>query len=218
MSDSANVSSIDAVCQFAMAVAKFQEEARLSLTAMDSQLRQVQGWLEQDRPVFWKLEIETCTRNVTDARNRLHQCRMRRVGDFRPTCFEEQKDVEQAKRNLEFAQKQIPTVKRWSIAAQHEANEFHGRASQMIMILEREIPRLLALLRFAVDRLEAYTTVSTPATVSASSRLTSLIAQIEANVLASQNLPSQNTETSAAVSVEDSSGSPDIHSEQETPE
>lgn len=179
MSDTANISSLDAICRFAAAVVQFQTEARLCLTAMDSQLRQTQFWLERDRPSFWKREIEACTRAIADARVRLHQCRMRRVGDFRPTCFEEQKDLEQAERNLNYSQKQIPTVKRWQIAALHEANEFHGRSSQMIQALERELPRLLALLKFAIDRIETYAAVQTPTGSAAASRLNELAEELQ---------------------------------------
>jgi hypothetical protein len=81
---------------------------------------------------------------------------MRRVGDFRPSCIEEVKDLEAARRRTHFAQKQIPVVKRWRIAASHEANEFHGRSAQLVQILEREIPRLLALLQKSVERIESY--------------------------------------------------------------
>ena len=113
MSNSANVNSVDAIRQFAAAVAKFQEEARLCLNMMDAQLRQILFWLERDRPGFWKHEIENCMREVADARVRLHQCRMRKLGDFRPSCIEEVKDLEKSRNDVEFAQKQIPNVKRW---------------------------------------------------------------------------------------------------------
>ena len=84
MGRSANVTSTDAIRQFAAAVLAFQEEARMCLTVLDSQLRHILFWLEQDRPQFWKREIENCSREMTEARVRLHQCRMRRLGDFRP--------------------------------------------------------------------------------------------------------------------------------------
>jgi hypothetical protein len=162
MSQSANVSSIDAIRHFAAAVISFQEEARLCLSSMDAQLRQIIFWLERDRPLFWKREIENCMRDISDARVRLHQCRMRRLGDFRPSCIEEVKDLEKAKHDMEFAQKQVPNVKRWHGEASHEANEYHGRAAQLVQSVEREIPRLLALLAFTVDRLEAYAALHTP--------------------------------------------------------
>ena len=162
MGQSANVTSVDAIRQFAASVIAFQEEARLCLTMLDSQLRQILFWLERDRPSFWKREIENCLRDIADARVRLHQCRMRRMGDFRPSCIEEVKDLEAAQKAMEFGQKQIPNVKRWNIEAAHEGNEYHGRAAQLVQSLEREIPRLLAILAFTIDRLDAYAAVTTP--------------------------------------------------------
>ncbi len=180
MGNSANVSSIDAIKQFAAAVVAFQEEARLCLSTMDAQLRTILFWLERDRPMFWKREIENCVRDMTDARVRLHQCRMRRMGDFRPSCIEEVKDLEKAKHDIEFAQKQIPIVKRWHGEASHEANEYHGRAAQLVQSVEREIPRLLAMLAFTVDRLEAYAAVHTPSGIPDTAFLKTLSDDIQA--------------------------------------
>ena len=138
MSNSANVNSVDAIRLFAAAVMKFQEEARLCLSMMDAQLRQILFWLERDRPGFWKHEIENCMREVAEARVRLHQCRMRRMGDFRPSCIEEVKDLEKSQHDVEFAQKQIPNVKRWFGEATHEAEEYRGRAAQLTQAVERD--------------------------------------------------------------------------------
>ena len=162
MSGSANVNSVDAIRAFAAAVVKFREEARLCLTMMDAQLRQILFWLERDRPGFWKREIENCMREVAEARVRLHQCRMRKLGDFRPSCIEEVKALEKSRNDVEFAQKQVPRIKRWFGEATHEAEEYRGRAAQLTQAVERDLPRLLALLKFTVDRLEAYAAVSSP--------------------------------------------------------
>lgn len=162
MTSSANVTSTDSIRRFAAAVISFQEEARTCLAVLDSQLRQLLMWLEQERPGFWKREAERCLQEMNSARVRLHQCKMRRFGDFRPSCIEEQKDFEQATRNLELAQRQMPNVRRWSIEAGQEANEFRSRTGQLAQLVEREIPQLLAILAFTVDRIEAYAAVSTP--------------------------------------------------------
>ncbi len=162
MSQSAHVRSLDSVRQFAASVALFQEEARLCVSSLEMQLQKILGWLERDRPAFWKREVEICYRNISEARVRLHQCQMRRHGDFKPTCFEEKKDLEKAKKEMEFAQKQIPVVKHWNMAAHREANEYRGRSSQMTQLIERDLPRLLALLHHAIDRLEAYGDVAGP--------------------------------------------------------
>lgn len=162
MNNSANVTSTDSIRKFAAAVISFQEEARTCLAVLDSQLRQILMWLEQDRPGFWKREVERCLQEMNSARVRLHQCKMRRFGDFRPSCIEEQKDFEQATRNLELAQRQVPNVRRWSIEAGQEANEFRSRTGQLAQLVERDVPQLLALLAFAVDRIEAYAAIAPP--------------------------------------------------------
>jgi hypothetical protein len=163
MSRSANVHSTDALRRFAAALQVFQDEARSCLQMLDGQLRQMTLWLEQDRPVFWKREIERCMREMTEARVRLHQCRMRRIGDFRPSCIEEVKALEQSRRDLEFAQHQLPLLKRWHAEVAHESNEYRGRAAQLVQTVERDIPHLLALLAAAADRLEAYAAIAAPA-------------------------------------------------------
>ena len=179
MSNSANVSSIDAIRLFAAAVAKFQEEARLCLSMMDAQLRQILFWLERDRPGFWKREIENSMREVAEARVRLHQCRMRKFGDFRPSCIEEVKDLEKAKKDVEFAQKQVPNVKRWHGEATHEADEYRGRAAQLTQAVDRDLPRLMALLAFTIDRLEAYASVGSPGALPDTTYMKQLGAELE---------------------------------------
>ena len=53
MGQSANVTSVDAIRQFAAAVIAFQEEARLCLTTLDSQLRQILFWLASPQKIGW---------------------------------------------------------------------------------------------------------------------------------------------------------------------
>ena len=146
---------------------------------MDAQLRQILFWLERDRPGFWKHEIENCMREVAEARVRLHQCRMRKLGDFRPSCIEEVKDLEKSRNDVEFAQKQVPNVKRWFGEATHEAEEYRGRAAQLTQAVERDLPRLMALLAFTIDRLEAYTAVSSPSSVPEAARMQQISAELE---------------------------------------
>jgi hypothetical protein len=179
MAGSAHVTSTDAIRQFSHAVLVFQEEARICLSTLDQQLRQIMLWLEQDRPGFWKREIEKCMQEMTGARVRLHQCRMRRMGDFRPSCIEEVKDLEKAKQQLEFAQKQIPLVKRWHAEASHESNEFRGRTSQLTQAVERDIPSLLALLAFTLQKLEDYAAVMPPGSTPAPAFITQMKQDLE---------------------------------------
>ncbi|MCH2202680.1 MAG: hypothetical protein MK102_11970 [Fuerstiella sp.] len=162
MAQSANVKSIDAIRRFAAAVVLFREEAKICAKRLESEMRGVIGWLERDRPGFWKRESELCDRRHAEARVVLHQCRMRRVGDFRPTCFQEQKHVQKCKQQLQFAQQQLGVVKRWTVIAHQEADEYYGRAVQLIQTLERDVPKLIALLQNAVENLDDYHKIQLP--------------------------------------------------------
>lgn len=166
MAGGADVKSLESVHNFRAAVLNFQEEARLCLQALESQILKFLGWLERERPGFWKRQIELCYRQHGEARVSYHRCRMRKMGDFKPTCFEERKAMEAAKQALEFAQKQVPVVKFWISNANHEANEYKGRSSQLQRYIERDVPELLALLAHSIQRLEAYANVASvgPAT------------------------------------------------------
>lgn len=156
----ADVKSLEAVHDFRAAVLNFQEEARLCLQSLESQVLKFLGWLERDRPGFWKREIELCYRQHGEARVSYHRCRMRKMGDFKPTCFEERKAMEAAKKALEFAQKQVPVVKHWIAAGHHEANEYKGRSAQLHQFIERDLPELLALLAHSLQTLEEYAAVA----------------------------------------------------------
>lgn len=160
MAGGADVKSLESLYKFRAAVLNFQEEARLCLQALESQLLKFLGWLERERPGFWKRQIELCYRQHGEARVSFHRCRMRKMGDFKPTCFEERKAMEAAKNALEFAQKQVPVVKFWIANAHHEANEYKGRSSQLHQFIERDLPELLALLAHSIVQLEAYANVA----------------------------------------------------------
>jgi len=162
MSKSANVKSIDAVKQFAAAVIQFREEAKNCMTRIDMEIGKVIGWLERDRPGFWKREAEHCDRRHAEARVSLHRCRMRRVGDFRPTCFEEQKMLQHCKRQLEYSRAQLGVIRQWTITSKQEAEEYYGRASQLMQTLERDLPQLIMLLKQSAERLESYHKVQLP--------------------------------------------------------
>ena len=118
-------------------------------------------------------------REVANARVRLHQCRMRKLGDFRPSCIEEVKDLEKFRNDVEFAQKQIPNVKRWFGEATHEAEEYRGRAAQLTQAVERDLPRLIALLAFTIDRVEAYAAVGSPIDLPDAARMKQIGAELE---------------------------------------
>ncbi len=160
MADAANIRSIESLREFEAKLVQFYDVATRSASNMQQQSQRMMQWLELDRPGFWKRQIELGHQRVAEARTRLTQCKMRRTGDFRPSCYDEKKALEKAKRDLEFARRQIQVVKQWTVKARHDVEEFTGRQAQLTRMLEGDVPRMCALLKRLVQKLERYTTIT----------------------------------------------------------
>jgi hypothetical protein len=165
MSESANVQSIEAIRDFEGALMKFYDVASRSTSNMQQQSQKMLQWLELDRPVFWKRQVELSHQRLAEARGRLTQCMMRRTGDFKPSCFDEKKAMAKAKNDLEFARGQIQVVKKWSVKARRESEEFSGRQAQLSRLLEGDVPRMCALLQRIVSKLETYASITSGETM-----------------------------------------------------
>lgn len=160
MGDSADVRSIQAIQDFEGAILQFYDVASRSVSAMQQQAQRVMQWLETDRPAFWKRQVELGHQNLAVARTRLTQCKMRRTGDFRPSCFDEKKALDKARHDLEFARRQVETVKQCAMKVRHEVDEFNGRNAQLTRLLEGDVPRMCALIQRLVSTLDKYTTIT----------------------------------------------------------
>jgi hypothetical protein len=165
MSESANVRSIEALRNFEIALVKFQDTAGRAGTNLQQQSRRMIQWLELDRPIFWKRQLELAHQQLAEARTRLTQCKMRRTGDFRPSCYDEKKALDAAKHNVEYCRRQIEVVKQWTIKARSEAEEFTGRQAQLSRMLDGEVPKMCALMQRMVAKLEQYATITTADTM-----------------------------------------------------
>ena len=206
MSESANVLSIEAIRDFEAALIQFYEIANRTTGNMAQQSQHMLQWLEMDRPVFWKRQVEIGHDRLAEARTRLTQCMMRRTGDFKPSCFDEKKALERAKQNLEYSRAQINVVKQWIVKARKESEEFNGRKAQLTRLLEGDVPRMVALLRRITEKLEQYANITT---AEAMSLVTSSIEDdnnTDSDQSAAETPPEATEDTAATSETDDASG------------
>ncbi|RMG39238.1 MAG: hypothetical protein D6725_05555 [Planctomycetota bacterium] len=163
MSESANVRSIDALERLRAALLKVQGALTATLEEIDAQCRHFLHWLEQECPGYWRMEIRKGFDRVAEARVALERCRMKRVAGHRPSCIEERKALERARQRLEFSRQQLERVRRWYIAARHEADEFHGRLAVLRQAVEFDVPQATAVLERMLTALEEYLAVQNDA-------------------------------------------------------
>jgi hypothetical protein len=156
VSDSAHVTSIDAIAAFAGALRTFDDDALRALVTIDEQAHGALQWLERDAPVYWRQQIRLCFDNVSRTRAALETCRARAVVGNRPACIEEIEAYRAAQRKLREAEAKIDVVRHWAEVVRHEIDEYRGRMMGLRSCLESEVPRTVALLERTVATLDSY--------------------------------------------------------------
>ncbi|HTU27087.1 MAG TPA: hypothetical protein VMF30_16895 [Pirellulales bacterium] len=157
MSGGAHVGSFDAVRDFRAAVATFADEARDALAIYDMELRRTLDWLLVDQPGFWKQEIIKSEEAVRVARIELARCKGRKLpGGGEPSCMEEKKVLERARRRLAFAEDKLAVTRTWGQKFGRDATQYTSQASQLGDMFDADLPRALALLDRVMQSLEAY--------------------------------------------------------------
>jgi len=157
MSGGAHVDSFEVVRDFRAAVATFADEARDALAIYDLELRRTLDWLLTYQPQAWQQEMRKAEEAVRVAKIELGRCRSQRLpGGGEPSCMEEKKILERAKRRQQFAEEKLIVTRKWGQNFTRDATQYTSQASQLGDLLDADLPRALALLDRVLLSLEAY--------------------------------------------------------------
>jgi hypothetical protein len=161
----ANLRSIDALVQFRGELLNFIAVARQSLEMLEVQARQGVEYITKDRAHFWKYENRRSWDGLTQAKDAYRQARIQRmVADRVPDCVDEKKAIQRAELRLKTSEQKLQAVKRWSQEADHAWNEFQGRYSQTLGVLDGDLPHTVAVLEKIITQIEKYMQTSIPTT------------------------------------------------------
>lgn len=160
MDGPANVKSLESIQNIKTAMCSFADEMFQVQTALMQEIHRMFDWVENDRPQYWRQRVRNGFDRVAETRTKLSICKNRKVGDHRPSCYEERKDFERAKRDLQIAQEKVELVRRWGIKLRQEFEVFQGQYSSLKSHVEVELPRSIALLTRILNSLEAYAEMS----------------------------------------------------------
>jgi hypothetical protein len=153
---SANVQSLDALRDVRLALMAYGERTEAALADLRTKIDRTLAWLEQDRPMYWREQERKAYDSVASTRIAYETCRMRTVGGRHSECIEEKIAHQRAKMRLEFCQRKMEVVRRWTAEARQQADEYRGRSGPLHRCLEDEIPNLVAALGRMIESLEAY--------------------------------------------------------------
>jgi hypothetical protein len=156
MDGAANVRSIEALRDFRVALVQFNADAKDSIVMLMLESRKAIQWLVHDRARYWPDQLRKAQEKVVHARNDLERCQLRFGSEQAPSCFDQKKALDKAKRRLKVCEEKVKLVKKWTNVIRHELEEFDGEMSKMTTWLEADLPRGIALLERMVRALDKY--------------------------------------------------------------
>jgi hypothetical protein len=156
MSTSANVHSLESIEAVRRAMMLFDEQVADALTELGAEMRRMLDWLEHDRPRFWKTQVRKAHNQVHEAQQALHRCLMFPIADERPSCYEERMNLKKAQARLAYCEEKEERVRHWQRTVRQELFEYEGRISQLVRLVEIDMPQALGVLTRIVRRLEEY--------------------------------------------------------------
>jgi hypothetical protein len=156
MSGSAHVQSSEAIESVKAALAFFKDQVDQALSTNDIEMRRVLDWLEHDRPRYWKTRVRNANDAVTAAKAALTRCLMYPINDERPSCYEERAELQKADAQRVYCEEKAERLRHWICEVQHELFEYEGRISQLVELVEADVPAAMGVLDRLVNRLEEY--------------------------------------------------------------
>jgi hypothetical protein len=165
---SANVRSLEAIETVRTALVSFRDELEQAVSMIELEMRRVLDWLEHDRPGYWRREVRDANDGVTEARAALHRCLMYPINDERPACYEERDALKRAEARLAYCDEKSERLRHWIREVRHEMFEYEGRISQLMELVEFDVPRATTILGRLLAHLHDYQSIRSSAGLVAS--------------------------------------------------
>lgn len=163
MSTQADVKSIDTLAFVKTGLAAFAHETGQALAEIEIQSQRAVDWITVDQAAYWKAEVRRAADQVNKAIKDLEHCRaFKKVGDNQPSCIEEKKALEKARRRQEYTEQKAELVRRWTPLVQQQFRETCVRLVRFREVIDLDCPRAMARLDHMLRALDAYTSTAAP--------------------------------------------------------
>ena len=168
MSTQAEVNSIDTLAFVKAALVAFGHETGQSLAEVELQAQRVVDWICIEQAAYWKTEVRKAADAVNQAQKDLQHCRTyKKVGDNEPSCIEEKKALEKARRRLTRAEAKAEAVRRWTPVVRQQFQETGVRITRFREVIDVDCPKAVARLERMLISLDHYAHTQSPRTAAA---------------------------------------------------
>lgn len=153
MADHAQVTSFDALEAFRTNLILFLNKVRIHVDEVGGGIRRTQGWLQNDRRLFWEGEIRRRRRTLDQAEQELLNAKL---STLRDNFSVELMAMRRAKQAFDEAEQKLQNVKRWSRNFESSVAPLAKKLESLRGVLDHELPKAVHYLLEVQKTLEAY--------------------------------------------------------------
>lgn len=163
MSTQADVKSVDTLAFVRAALVAYAHDSGQALADIEIEGQRGIDFITVDRAGYWKAEIRRAAEAVNQAIKDLEYCRAyKKVGDNTPSCIEEKKELEKARKRLARAEEKAELVRRWTPVVLQQFREACVRLVRFREVLDVDCPRAIAALDRKIKALDDYRNTAGP--------------------------------------------------------
>ncbi|MFM8640467.1 MAG: hypothetical protein ACKOEL_07525 [Planctomycetota bacterium] len=157
MGDQVKVADIETIARFRAALVQAAETFGLALEEAEGDIERTVVWLQTERPDTWRRRIRKAQDEVVACKGALYRKQeIKATPEARPSVVDERKALERAQRRLEHAEEKLRATKRWANELPRQMAIFKGALSTMHVLLDRDMPRMNAMMRRMEEHLDDY--------------------------------------------------------------
>lgn len=157
MGDQVKVADVDTIERFRAALVQAAETFGLALEEAEGDVERTIAWLDSERPDTWRKRIRKAQDEVVACKGALYRKQeIKATPEARPSVVDEKKALDRAIRKLEHAEQKLRNTKKWSTELPRQMVVFKGALSGMHTLLDRDVPRMNAMMKRMTEHLDAY--------------------------------------------------------------
>lgn len=157
MGEQIKVADVQTIERFRASLLVASETFGLALEEAEGEIERTLAWVESEQPDFWRKRIRKVQDEVVMCKSALFRKQeIKATADARPSVVDEKKALDRAMKRLEYAETKLRNTKRWSTELPRQSVIFKGALSGMHTVLDRDVPRMSAMLKRMTEHLEAY--------------------------------------------------------------
>ncbi|MFO0963158.1 MAG: hypothetical protein U0625_09670 [Phycisphaerales bacterium] len=157
MGEQVKVADIETIERVRASLLVAAEAFGLALEEAEGEVERTLMWVEGEQRDHWARQIRRSQDAVVAAKSALFRKQeIKATPEARPSVVDEKRALDRARARLELCERKSQATRRWAVELPRQMVVFKGALAPMHTILDRDVPRVNAMLRRMTEHLEEY--------------------------------------------------------------